>query len=68
MKRFGDVFYEQCKLLIDKNYKEKSKHFSSLGQVESALLQEVLGHANFCNETAEKFHGRQDILLKVFSF
>ncbi len=26
------------------------------------MTHEVLYHANFCKETAEKFHGREDLL------
>jgi hypothetical protein len=36
-----------------------------LNKMDSQLLQEVLEHANFCNETAEKFHGRNDLLTKI---
>jgi hypothetical protein len=33
--------------------------------MDQNLLQEVLEHANFCKETAEKFHGRNDLLIKI---
>lgn len=62
--KFGELFYEQVKMLIDRNQQDKSSLKAS-NQDEQALLQEVLDHAYFCNETAEKFRGRVDILNKV---
>jgi hypothetical protein len=29
------------------------------------LIQEVMDHAKFCNESVEKFHGRNDLIDKV---
>ena len=64
IEKFAATFYEQVKRLIDKNQQVKSE-FSDLKEDELTLIQEVLEHAYFCNETAEKFHGRQDLLLEV---
>ena len=67
VKKFGEAFFEQCKLLIDKS-SSQSTQFNNLNKEDAALLQEILDHANFCNETAEKFHGRDDLLQKVNHF
>ena len=32
------------------------------------LFQEVLYHANFCMETAEKFNGRRDLLNEIQTY
>ena len=64
IKNFGDTFYEQVKILIDRN---QQKPKNNLSIQENELLQEVMDHANFCNLTVSKFHGRADILEKVNS-
>ena len=51
-------------MLIDKNQQTKTE-FGTLNERDSDLVREVLDHAYFCNETAAKFHGRQDLLLEV---
>ena len=64
IEKFGETFYEQVKLLIDRNQKEKN-YFENLSSEDAELLQEVLDHAYFCVKTAEKFKGRNDILDQV---
>jgi hypothetical protein len=64
VKDFGETFYEQVKRLIDKNQREETT-FEKINRKDSEILQEVLHHAYFCNETVENFHGRADILEKV---
>lgn len=61
---FGEIFYEKVKELIDRNQAQESK-FERLKYYDVELLQEVLHHAYFCNETVAHFHGRQDILNQV---
>jgi hypothetical protein len=67
IKEFGEVFYEQTRQLIDKNQNQE-RYIEQLGKLDTELLQEVLDHANFCNDTVEKFQGRQDYLRKVSTF
>ena len=38
---------------------------SDLNDDDEKLLKEVLIHAHFCKETADKFHGRDDLLKQV---
>jgi hypothetical protein len=64
LKEFGEVFYDQVKLLIDRNQKEKTC-FENMTPADIECFQEVLDHAYFCNKTAEKFQGRIDILNQV---
>ena len=64
IEKFAEAFYEQVKLLIDRNQKEKVDNFNA-NEKDLELIKEVLDHAYFCNETAEKFRGRVDILNKV---
>jgi len=64
---FADTFYEQVKRLIDKSQQQKSE-YAYLSEEDLKILQEVLDHANFCIETVEKFHGRDDLLQKVLNF
>jgi hypothetical protein len=64
IKKFGETFYERVKELIDTNQKQETV-FERLKQNDANLLQEVLHHAYFCNDTVSHFHGREDILLKV---
>ena len=64
LNEFGNTFYEQLKRLIDLNQNQKSE-IVNLSDEDLRVLQEVLDHANFCNETVEKFHGRQDLLDQV---
>ena len=65
IEEFADTFYEQVKNLIDKNQQYK-KEYQIANPNEATLMQEVLEHAHFCNETAQKFHGRNDLLLEVY--
>ena len=69
IKKFAETFYEQVKLLIDRNHADHSakNEFYYTSKADSNLIQEILDHAAFCNETAEKFHGREDLLLQVTS-
>jgi hypothetical protein len=55
------LFFEQAKLLIDRNQEEKAQN-EILADSDKKVLQEVIDHAIFCNETVEKFQGRVDIL------
>ena len=64
IETFAETFYEQVKLLIDKNQLVKTE-FSDLNEKDLNLVREVLDHAYFCNETSSKFHGREDLLLEV---
>jgi hypothetical protein len=66
IKEFAETFYEQVKRLIDRN-QEKRLVASYLAREDARLLQEVLDHASFCNETVAKFQGRADLLEKVFN-
>lgn len=65
IQEFAETFYEQVKRLIDKNQEQKSE-YSYLSEEDLKILQEVQDHANFCNETVEKFHGRSDLLDQVW--
>jgi hypothetical protein len=65
IKEFAETFYEQVKLLIDRN-QEKRMDLSYLNKQNARILQEVLDHASFCNETVAKFQGRTDLLEKVY--
>ena len=67
IKQFGEVFYEQTKLLIDRNQRQE-RYFEELNKNDMELLQEVLYHAHFCNETVEHFHGREDILNMILNY
>lgn len=67
VEQFAKTFYDQVKILIDLNY-EKKKKVDNLNHEEHELIQEVIDHAIFCNQTVSKFHGRADILEKVFFF
>ena len=67
IEKFGETFYAECKRLIDRNQASVRQMFeNTMDEREIALASEVMDHARFCNETAEKFHGRQDFLSKVF--
>ncbi len=61
IQQFGELFFEQAKRLIDRNQEEKTQA-DVLSENDKKLLQEILDHALFCNETFEKFQGRVDIL------
>lgn len=67
IEKFAETFYEQCKLLIDRNQVE-IKEVYDINKDDVRLLKEVLDHAYFCKETAEKFHGRSDLLDMVNYF
>ncbi|RNA01612.1 NACHT and WD repeat domain-containing 2-like, partial [Brachionus plicatilis] len=64
IEKFAETFYEQVKKLIDVNY-EQQKEFDDLSHEDHELIQEVIDHACFCNETVSKFHGRADILQEI---
>ena len=65
IEHFAQTFYDQVKNLIDKNQQRRIGEFKSTNHNDQTLLQEVLDHAYFCKETAQKFHGRQDLLIEV---
>ncbi len=62
---FGETFYEQIKRLIDNNQNQEGV-FERLKENDADLLQEVLHHTYFCIDTVSHFHGREDILQKVY--
>jgi len=64
IRKFAETFFEQTKLLIDRNQNKKTD-LTQINKDDQILLQEVLDHASFCMETAEKFHGREDLLQTV---
>jgi len=64
VESFAQTFYDQVKKCIDTN-QLVSSDFESLSANDRVLVQEVLEHAYFCNETSGKFHGRQDLLIQV---
>ena len=53
------------KALIDRN-QETSTNTESLNDNDSNLMREVLDHSRFCKEKVSKFHGRTDLLEKVY--
>ena len=67
INEFANKFYEQVKILIDRNQFQKSE-LNKLDKKDADLLHEVLDHVYFCLETASKFHGREDLLEKVLNF
>ena len=67
IREFGETFYKQVKRLIDLNKKQRS-FYESMERADASLLQEILDHANFCNETVEKFHGRADLLNSLKAY
>ena len=60
--QFGELFLNSVINLIDQNVKNQqlNEHFSN-----SELLTEILTHAHFTLQLAERFHGREDITEKV---
>ena len=67
INEFAKTFYEQVKILIDRNQSQESE-LNKLDKKDADLLHEVLDHVYFCLETASKFHGREDLLEKVSKF
>lgn len=66
IQSFAKEFYDQVKKLIDKNQQNNITELgSSLNKADLELGLELLDHAYFCIETAEKFHGRIDLLAQV---
>ena len=65
IEHFAKVFYDQVKGLIDKNQESRIDLKAGSNQNVQIFVQEVLDHAYFCKETAQKFHGRQDLLIEV---
>jgi hypothetical protein len=64
LDEFGKLFFDSVKQLIDRN--ALKTHFLDNFQLkDKLLLQEVLDHANFCNEIVDKFHGRNDLIEQV---
>ena len=65
IKDFGKKFYESVKNLIDKN--AQKKYFTDLfSETDKALVQEIARHARFSIECVKKFHGRVDLVKKVY--
>lgn len=64
IKQFSETFYEQVKRLVDLN-QTKKVNISCLSPDDQRLLEEVVDHTNFCNESVEKFHGQNDLLDQV---
>lgn len=50
--------------LVEKNYADKS-FLDGLNIEDMGLVKEVLEHAYFAQECAEKFHGRNDLVDEV---
>lgn len=67
LTQFGSTFYESVKKLIDRNA-SKEHYLDKIEPKDKHLMQEILDHANFCNNCVEKFHGRNDLINKVKSF
>jgi NACHT domain- and WD repeat-containing protein len=65
IKTFSELFFEQCKKLIDRNNLKHDDYFQKLNIKDQILFKEILYHAQFCNDTVLKFHGREDILNKI---
>ena len=64
LEKFGSLFYNSVKELIDRN--AKKLHFLDNYKIkDKQLIQEVLDHANFCKSIVEKFHGRNDLIEEV---
>ena len=65
IESFAKTFYDSVKSLIDKN--AQKKYFTDqFNQSEKSVLSEVLKHARFSVECVKKFHGRVNMLNKVF--
>ena len=62
--QFGTRFYDSVKELIDRNAR-KPNFLVNLEKKDMQLMQEMMDHAKFCNESVEKFHGRNDLIEKV---
>lgn len=67
IEKFGETFYEQVKRLIDLNVNQVN-YFNELNKSDQTLYQEVFGHVRFCKESVAKFHGRIDILEKLYEY
>jgi hypothetical protein len=64
LEEFGKLFHNSVQQLIDRN--ATKPHFLDNFQIkDKKLLQEILEHANFCNEIVDKFHGRSDLIEQV---
>ena len=66
LTKFGNVFYEKVKTLIDRNAK-KTSSLQKLEEHEQNLYNEVLAHAKFSADYVLKFHGRVELLNKVIT-
>ena len=66
MEQFSKDFEESVKRLIDLNAR-KPYFLDKFLEHDRALFQEVLDHARFSVECVEKFHGRVDLIEKVFA-
>jgi hypothetical protein len=64
MEEFGETFFKAVKELIDQNARQPY-YLDNFDTKDKQLLQEIVEHANFCNECVEKFHGRIDLLDRV---
>lgn len=68
LEKFADDFLNGVKQLIDR--KMRTPHF--LDSLESSndkkLLGEVLNHAYFCKENAERYQQRNELITPVIDF
>lgn len=64
LNEFGDLFFKHCKNLIDRN-QEHLKSYVHLDLHDSELATEILDHSYLCNDLANSFNGRTEILSIV---
>ena len=64
MEHFGNTFYDSVKILADKNASQPN-YLDKFALKDKQLLQEVLNHANFCNNCVDQFYGRADLIDQV---
>ena len=65
IENFSKSFYDSVKNLIDKNA-QKEFFTDNLTNNDKILIQEIITHALFSKESVQKFHGRVNLLKKVF--
>jgi DNA replication protein DnaC len=56
IEKFGQIFYERVKNLIDKNYKKRNNFLENFNKdlTKKNLIEEVLRHQKFCNKKVEQ--------------
>ena len=65
LEKFGMVFHDSVKKLIDKN--AMKKYFEdTLNQEEKNLFSEIHSHAQFTVKQVQKFHGQNELIQKVY--